>query len=94
MEKKFVATFVDVKEIDKVPTELAPYVEFKIAHEGRKIVDSDRVAIFNIATTASYAVVFLDEGKTLEDVEEELLKESSAVLNSESGRVLSRILGG
>ncbi|MFQ5815449.1 MAG: DUF749 family protein [Candidatus Hydrothermarchaeaceae archaeon] len=93
MGKKFIATFLDVKDVDEVPAEIAPYVDFKIAHEGRKILGGERVAIFNIATTASYAVVFLDEGKTLEDVEEELWRESYAVLNPESKRVILRLLG-
>jgi len=92
MEKKFIATFIDVKDVAKVPPEIAPYVDFKIAHENRKIVGGERVAMFNIATTSSYAVVFLDEGKTLKEIEEELLKESYAVLNPESSRVLHRIL--
>ncbi len=93
MSGKFVATFVDIKEIGKVPPEIAPYVDFKIAYEGRVIRGGERVAIFNVATTASYAVVFLDKGKTLKDVEEELERESYAKLSYESRQVMLRILG-
>lgn len=93
MERKFMATFVDIKDVSKVPIEIAPYVDFKIAYEGRKIIGGEKVAIFNIATTSSYAVVFLDKGKTLKDVEKELEEESHAVLNYESRQVMLRILG-
>jgi hypothetical protein len=93
MGKEFIATFVDIKNIDNVAPEIAPYVDFKISHEGREILGGERIAIFNIATTASYAVVFLDEGKTIEAVEEELLRDSYAVLDPGSRQVISRILG-
>ncbi len=90
---KFIATFIDIKDIDKVPEEIAPYVNFKRAYEEREIKGDERVAVFNIASTHSYAVVFLDAGKTVEDVEAELERESSAILNAESRAAIRRALG-
>ncbi|MEE8167688.1 MAG: DUF749 family protein [Candidatus Hydrothermarchaeales archaeon] len=92
MDKKFVAAFLDIKDINKVPEDIAPYVNFKIAYEGREIKGDEKVAIFNIADTSSYAVVFLDPGKSIEDIAEEVKRESYAVLQPEGRDIIKRAL--
>ncbi|MDI6654980.1 MAG: DUF749 family protein [Candidatus Hydrothermarchaeota archaeon] len=94
MNEKFTATLVDIKRIHEVPEELMPYVSFKAEIEGRKIKvkGSERVAIFNIASTTSYIPVFLDAGKTIEDVEREIKEQAFAKLSSESREVIKKAL--
>lgn len=89
---KFIATLVDVKYVHEVPEALMPYVNFKAELEGRKIKGSERVAIFNIASTTSYIAVFLDEGKTLGDVEREIEEQAFAELSSDSREVVRKAL--
>ncbi|MFH1774889.1 MAG: DUF749 family protein [Methanobacteriota archaeon] len=92
MNEKFTATLVDIKRIHEVPEGLMPYVNFKAEIEGRKIKGSERVAIFNIASTTSYIPVFLDAGKTIEDVEREIKEQAFAKLSSESREVIKKAL--
>lgn len=80
----YIAVLVDVKEFKKLPGEFIPYVEIKASTEGRKPKEDDKIAVFNISTTTSYAVVFLKKGKTIEEVEAELLKDAGAKMNHET----------
>ncbi len=90
---EFVATLSDLKDVDKVPEDLRGVVNFKADLEKRVIRGEERVAILNIADTLSYFVVFLDKGKTIEDVEREVREGAHAVLNADTREVLKRILG-
>jgi hypothetical protein len=81
---EYIAVLVDIKEVGKLSSELMPYVEFKASLEGRELSGGEKVAIFNIATTSSYASIFLDEGKTIEQIEAEILKDAGAKINHES----------
>lgn len=92
MKEKFIATLVDIKHVHEVPQEFMPYVNFKAELEGRKLKGSEKVALFNIASTTSYIPVFLDEGKTLEDVEKEIEAQASAKLSSESKEIIKRAI--
>jgi len=92
MNEKFIATLVDIKRIHEVPERLMPYVNFKAEIEGRKIKGSERVAIFNIASTTSYISVFLDAGKTIEDVEREIKEQAFAELSSDSRKIVASAL--
>lgn len=92
MKEKFIATLVDIKYVCEVPVGLMPYVNFKAEIEGRKIKGSERVAIFNIASTTSYLPVFLDAGKTLEDVEREIKEQAFAELSSDSRKIVASAL--
>jgi hypothetical protein len=87
---KFIASLVDVKRVDKVPIELRPYLEFKANYEGRSLRGDELVAIFNIASTTSYLPVFLDPGKTLEEIEEEIAAHGFAKLNPASRAALRK----
>lgn len=88
----FIATLVDIKRVDSLPHELRAYVDFKAELNRRKLSGMERVAIFNIATTASYIPVFLDKGKSLEDIEKEIKNEADAVLTHEGREILKHSL--
>jgi hypothetical protein len=89
---EYIAVLVDIKELKKLPNEFMPYVEIKAATEGRRPKDDEKVAVFNISTTSSYAVIFIEKGKTIEEVEAELLKDAGAKLNHESAEAVKNAL--
>lgn len=74
-----------------MPEEFLPYVNFKVASEGRTLKGDERIAILNVATTTSYIAVFLDKKKTIEDIELEV-KDSSATLNADTKTILKELL--
>lgn len=88
----YVAVLVDVKEVGKLPQEFRPYVEIKAATDGRRLKKSDKIAVFNISTTTSYSVVFLDKGKTIEKIASELENDAGAKMNHESAEALKNAL--
>ncbi|MFQ5801249.1 MAG: DUF749 family protein [Candidatus Hydrothermarchaeales archaeon] len=90
---KFVASIADIKYLKEMPEEFIPYVNFKAGQEGRDLKGDERVAILNVSTTTSYIAVFLDKGKTIKDIETEV-KDASAVLNTDTRRVLKVLLEG
>ncbi len=92
-EPDFVASIADIKYIKDMPEEFIPFVSLTASLEGRVIKGDERVAILNVATTTSYIAVFLDEGKTIGDVEEEA-RSSGAALNRDSRDVLKQLLEG
>lgn len=81
---EYVAVLVDIKEVSKLPPEFLPYVDIKANLEGRELEGSEKVAIFNISTTSSFFPIFLDTGKTIEEIEAEILKDTDAKMNHES----------
>jgi hypothetical protein len=89
---KFIASLVDIKEVDKVPSELLPYVEFKATYEGRLLKGGEKVALFNVASTTSYLAVFLDPGKTLREIEAEVKNQAFADIHPESKNSLRKYL--
>jgi hypothetical protein len=88
---KHVASIADIKYIKDLPEEFIPYAVFKARMEGRTLNGDERVAILNVATTTAYIALFLDKGKTIEDVEKEV-KDSSAILNCDSKKILKELL--
>ena len=81
---EYIAVLVDIKEVSKLPPEFMPYVEIKANLEKRELEGSEKVAIFNISTTTSFFSIFLDKGKTIEEVEAEILKDAGAKMNHET----------
>jgi hypothetical protein len=69
---KFRATMLSITEVASVPQDLRPFVEFRANMEGRTAHPQDMVAVFNVLTTSSHFVVFLDPGKTIDQVETEI----------------------
>ncbi len=93
MESLYVASIADIKYVKDMPEEFMPYVHLKASLEGRELKGDEQVAILNVSTTTSYIALFLDKGRTIDDVEQEV-EESSARLNSDSKELLRGILGG
>jgi hypothetical protein len=91
---EFIAVLADIKDIDKVPDDFKGLVNFKAKLEGREIRGDERVAILNVANTFSYIPVFLDRGKTIEEVEREVEEGAHAKLNVETRNILKNVLSG
>lgn len=88
----YIAVLVDVKEFKKLPTDFMPYVDIKASMDGRKPKGDDKIAVFNISTTTSYCAVFLDEGKTIEDVKAEIQNDAGAKMNHETAEAVKNAL--
>ena len=69
---RFRAVLLTVTAVDSVTPELRPFVEFRAAMEGRTPTPQDLVAIFQVHTTSSHFVVFMDAGKTIAQIESEI----------------------
>lgn len=91
---KYTAVLVDIKRLNRLPEEFRPYAEFKARCEDRELRGDELVAVFNIASTTSYLAVFLDPGKTLEEIEGEVEGQGFARLNPESRASLRKYLAG
>jgi hypothetical protein len=90
--KGFVATLTYIKKVNEVPEEILPYIRFKAELEKREIKGDETVAIFNIVSTTSYVPVFLDDAKTLKEIEEEVEKSGHAKMNHESRAAVENFL--
>ncbi len=66
------ADLIAVTPAGSVPDDLRPFVEFKASLTKHELRRDQQVALFLIATTSCYIPVFLDKGKTVEDVKKEL----------------------
>jgi len=74
-----------------VSEELLPFVAFRANLEHRDLRDGDEVAIFNVHGTSSHFVVFLDPGKTPEDVEEEMVPYNVVVSKFDWSRIVQEL---
>ena len=62
-----------IAKVKSVSPDLMPFVQFRANLEQREPQPDDDLAIFNVHGTGSHFVVFLDTGKTMEDVDEEIV---------------------
>ncbi|UCC94082.1 MAG: DUF749 family protein [Thermoplasmata archaeon] len=69
---KYRAVLVSMTKVSSVGEDLMPFVVFRANIEKREPRDDDDVAIFNVHGTSSNFVIFLDPGKTVEELEREL----------------------
>ncbi len=81
------AVLVTITEAASVTAELRPFVEFKAALERRGSDPKDVVAIFKVHGTSSHFVVFMDAGKTMEDVDAEVAPYDVLIPNEARQRV-------
>lgn len=88
---KFRATLLSITEVASVPQDLRPFVEFRANMEGREARPKDLVAVFNVLTTSSHFVVFLDPGKTVAEVEAEVAP-YEVLIPAETWRRLDELL--
>lgn len=88
---RFRAMLLAITEVENVPLDLMPFVQFRSAIEGRNPAPQDLVAVFNVLTTSSHFVVFLDPGKSIAQVEAEMAP-YDVVLPAETWRRLESVL--
>ena len=67
------AVLLTITTVKAVSDELMPFVTFRANMEKREVAPDDEVAIFNVHGTSSHFVVFLDVGKDMDDIDEELV---------------------
>jgi len=87
MPEMHVARLVAVTEVENVPPDIRPFVEFKAAIEERNVDPKDLVAILNIDTTTCYIPVFLKDPPSMGQLEAELDRQD-AKLTPDSRDVL------
>ncbi len=85
------ADLIAVTPAGSVPDDLRPFVEFKATLTKHDLKRDQVVALFLVATTSCYVAVFLDKGKTVEDVKKELA-EQQAEMPVHSTRVIEEAL--
>jgi hypothetical protein len=86
---KFRATLLTITKVASVSVELMPFVRFRATLEERGLDNDDDVAIFNVHGTSSHFVIFLDTGKTMDEVEEELDVYSVVISREDHQRILT-----
>ena len=84
---KYRAVLLTICKAGQVIENLKPFVVFRANIEKREMNPGDTVAIFNVYGTGSHFVVFLDEGKTLADFEEEILPYNVVVTHVDRQRI-------
>jgi hypothetical protein len=88
---KFRAVLVSVTKVRSVGDDLMPFVAFRANIEDREMNEDDEVAIFNVHGTSSNFVVFLDDGKTIEDLEEEIVPYNVVISNNDWTRITQEL---
>lgn len=86
-EGKFRAVLLSITKVKSVPPDLFPFVEFRANLEQREPSPEDSLAIFNVYGTGSHFVIFLDTGKTMEDVDEEMAPYNVMISQADRQRI-------
>jgi hypothetical protein len=84
---KYRAVLVSMTKVASVGDDLMPFVVFRANIEKREPRDDEDVAIFNVHGTSSNFVIFLDPGKTVKDLEEELVPYNVVISASDWNRL-------
>ncbi|ACV24928.1 Protein of unknown function DUF749 [Methanocaldococcus fervens AG86] len=91
-EMEFVATLISILTVkDALNSEMENFIRVRAAIEKRELKDDDKVAIFNINSTTSYQVFFIDENTDIEKLKEEF-KKMNVRINYDSEEVLKRYI--
>ena len=85
------AVLVSITKVASVSPELRPFVVFRANIEKREPKDDDHVAIFNVHGTSSNFVIFLDAGKTPEDLKEEMEPYNVVISNTDWNLLLQEL---
>ncbi|WP_048056347.1 DUF749 domain-containing protein [Methanocaldococcus fervens] len=89
---EFVATLISILTVkDALNSEMENFIRVRAAIEKRELKDDDKVAIFNINSTTSYQVFFIDENTDIEKLKEEF-KKMNVRINYDSEEVLKRYI--
>ena len=91
---EFVATLISILTVkEALNSEMENFVKVRAAIDKRELNDEDKVAIFNINSTTSYQVFFIDEDTDIEKLKEEF-KKMNVRLNYDSEKALKRYIEG
>ena len=89
---EFVATLISILTVkEALNSEMENFVKVRAAIENRELKDNDKVVIFNINSTTSYQVFFIDKDTDIEKLKEEF-KKMSVRINYDSEQVLKRYI--
>jgi hypothetical protein len=86
-EGKFKAVLLTITKVRGVSQDLLPFVQFRARMEEREPQPEDDVAIFNVHGTGSHFVIFLDTGKTMDDVDEEIVPYNVVISTPDRQRI-------
>ena len=86
-----VARLVAITELQNIPPDIRPFVEFRADVEQRKVDPKEQVAILNIDTTTCYIPVFLKDPPSMAQLEADLERQD-AKLTVDSRDILSKHL--
>ncbi|ACX72142.1 Protein of unknown function DUF749 [Methanocaldococcus vulcanius M7] len=88
----FTATLISILSVkEALNSEMENFVKVRAAIDKRKLRDEDKVAIFNIVSTMSYQVFFIDKEADIEKIKEEFNK-MNVKLNYDSEQILKRYI--
>lgn len=88
---KFRAVLLTITTVRQVTEDLRPFVVFRANIEEREVDIDDSVAIFNVYGTSSHFVVFLDEGKTMDDFDEEIVPYNVIISHPDRQRITTEL---
>jgi hypothetical protein len=88
---KYRAVLLTITKVVSVSEELMPFVLFRANIEHREADPKDEVAIFNVHGTSSHFVVFMDEGKTIDDFLEEIVPYNVAISRPDLDRITTQL---
>ncbi len=88
---KFRAILLTITKVRQVVEDLKPFVVFRANIEEREADPQDTVAIFNVHGTSSHFVVFLDEGKTMDDFDEEIVPYDVLISHPDRQRISTEL---
>ena len=88
---KFRAVLLTITKVRQVVEDLKPFVVFRANIEEREVDPQDTVAIFNVHGTSSHFVVFLDEGKTMDDFDEEIVPYDVLISQPDRQRITTEL---
>ncbi len=91
MSEMHVARLVAITEVENLPPDIKPFVDFRAAVEERSLSPKDRVAVLNVDTTTCYIPVFLENPPTMSALESELERQDTR-LTPDSREVLLKHL--
>ncbi|HUL38826.1 MAG TPA: DUF749 family protein [Methanomassiliicoccales archaeon] len=85
------AHLVGVYTVRELPEELQPFMNIQARREKKELKLSEKVAVFQIESTASFVVAFLSTLKSVEEMDARL-KEQDAALDQVSRSSLERVI--
>ena len=88
---KFRAVLLTITKVRQVIEDLKPFVVFRANIEEREADPDETVAIFNVHGTSSHFVVFLDDGKTMDDFDEEIVPYSVVLSHTDRQRITTEL---